>query len=459
MRLYTRVFSYLHKFMVWYTSRSRSRFLKSFNENVGRTFEEDLQQVREISIQLSQQIQLHMAADVRMSKLVAEDTNWAVKYLVELAESDAAQSKRQQQVGERLLQSMFLDQFSKSLEEMRENSRQMMVEYNERVRQSISGAAITDLLTGQAARDATTRLGGSNTANETRVPLSPKGEEHLQEVPATPPPNRSVAEVDMDMQYAAADIKFWSRRLDEYCNWGHVSPPSDAPQQLSAHPLFVARLGAFTQTMESQVLYAFGRYQPEQSNVMRRSAADYASLARQHGIPTISYFCRLLPEAPPPGHTRESVELSSLIYSLVRQAVDLLPAVFTAPSLDLSEEFFHGLDGTLHTWSQATGLFFGLLGCLQLPQLLFVFDGMNLLEDDVDGATSAKVQELVRSLTGLVDRPGAMAGPGIVKVLFTTAGSSTALCRELHSSRVVACGGPTSPRQPGRPRPSRQLFL
>ena len=454
MRLYTRVFSYLHKFMVWYTSRSRSRFLKSFNENIGRTFDEELQHVKDISIQLSQQVQLHMAVDVRVSKILGQETNWAVKHLVQLVESDMMQRKSQQQVSERLIQSMFLDQFNKSPEEIRESSKQMMIEYNERMRQSISGGSITDLLTAQAARDMEIR-------DETRVSqhgrsLSQNNEDKSSGLPST----RSVA--DIDVRYQAADLKFWSRRLDEYCSSAHAFPFYELPQQLSAHPSFAARLGFFTETMESQILYAFGRYQPEHANNMRSSAAQYVSLARQYGIPTISYFCGLSVESPPPNRTRESVELSSLLSCLIRQVVDLLPAEFTGPlCLDLSERIFNGLDGTLRTWGQSLELFANLVDCLRLPQLLFVVDGINLLEGDgLDDATSVRVQELVQALTCLVDNPRSK-GLGIVKVLLTTAGSSSALCRELHSSRVVACGGPPSPRSPrghGRSRPSRHLF-
>jgi len=210
--------------------------------------------------------------------------------------------------------------------------------------------------------------------------------------------------------------------------------------------------------MESQVLYAFGRYQPEGPNLLRFSAAQYVSLAREHGIPTISYFCRLSAETPPRNRTRESVELSSLLYSVIRQIVDLLPAEFTAPSVDLGEDRFAGLDGTLRTWEQAIRLLSDLISCLQLPQLLFVLDGFNLLEDDFDYTPSAKAEELVRMLTGLVDDPNPK-NPSIIKVLFTTAGSSTVLCRELHSARVVGCGGPNSPRESKKPGATRQLLF
>ncbi len=463
MRFYTRVFSYLCKFMTWYTKRRRDRFLECFNENVGRTFEEDLQGIKDISFQLLQQIQLHMAIDVQFSKLVGEDTNWGVKYLIDLVESDRAQRERQQQVSDRLMQDMYLAQFDKSLEEMRQSSKQLLIEFNERMRQSISGAAITDLLTWQAARDLSPS--GPSTPSPLPSPGPPPtpGRRDRQD-PATPSTTQTAAEPAAITQNQAEDIKYHSRHLDASCNWSHVTPaiPSLSPQQVSAHPSLVTALGPFTETMSSILLYAFSCYShPAQAAAaMTLPAAQYASLARQHRIPTVSYFCELSAEAPPPPRTRESVELSALICSLIRQVVDLLPAVFAGRhGAELGEDVFGGLDGTLRTWTEAVGLFRELVGYLELPQVLFVLNGLNLLEDEGDGAMSGRVKELVGVLAGLVDLEPGRKGPGIVKVLFTTSGASSVLYRQFDSSQVVACEGPPSPRQPGRARASGTFFM
>lgn len=173
MRLYSCVFSYLTKFMKWYTDRSRTRFLKCFNESVQRIFEEDLGQVRQISLLLSQQIQLHVSADVRVAKLLAEDTRWAVKYLVKLVETEQTQRKLQEETNARLLQSMFLGQFKNSQEEIKESLQSMMVEYNERMRQEISGRAITNLLTIQASRETSDDRRHSDSYNSSRKPSPP----------------------------------------------------------------------------------------------------------------------------------------------------------------------------------------------------------------------------------------------------------------------------------------------
>lgn len=218
----------------------------------------------------------------------------------------------------------------------------------------------------------------------------------------------------------------------------------------------MSRLSEFTTTLKSQILYAHGRYQPERLSVLRSSAATYITLAREHGIPVISYFCQLSADEPPPSRTRESTELTALLYSLIRQAVELLPADFAAAPLAFGEERFAALDGTLRTWDLALELFADAVGCVRLPQLLFVVDGLNLLEDDFEDVTSSQLEALVRRMGDLA---GAGASSGrVVKILFTTAGLSGTLCRELDGGQMVACEA-TSPLRESGSRRSRQFFL
>src|SRR5215469_4649103 len=153
MRLYARVFSYLSKFMAWYTDRSRSRFLKSFNENIYNTFQDDLVQIKQISSLLCQQIQLHMFADVRISKLLSEDTSGNIKYLIKLHEDEERQSRVRDRAYADFLQAMLHCQFQKSRDEIKECLQSMIVEYEEKVRREITGAAITSLLKQQVSRE------------------------------------------------------------------------------------------------------------------------------------------------------------------------------------------------------------------------------------------------------------------------------------------------------------------
>lgn len=139
--------------MEWYTDRSRSRFLRSFNENIYNTFQDDLAEIKQISSLLCQQIQLHMSADVRISKLLSEDMSGNIKYLIKLHEDEEKQSRVRDRAYADFLQAMLHRQFQKSKDEIKECLQSMITEYEEKVRREITGAAITTLLRRQASSE------------------------------------------------------------------------------------------------------------------------------------------------------------------------------------------------------------------------------------------------------------------------------------------------------------------
>ncbi|KAK3987611.1 hypothetical protein QBC44DRAFT_400058 [Cladorrhinum sp. PSN332] len=449
MRLYTRIFSFLHKCLSWYACGSMSRFRRSFNEDVQRMFEEDLKLVRDTSLLLGQHIQFHTAIDGRQTRMIAEDTNRVVHHVKEFLDHQITTQKRfQEEVGLVLFQNAILSQFQMSPEEMRKSAEKVIAEYSETIHRAIAGSAIKDLLVSQAAQEVSHN---DHSSPIERVSPSPsirglgKDSENFKQPPAS-------------CVSLGTDIRPRCHMLEKHIHWEHVYPFIDSPHQLCAHPSFISSLTSFTTTIESSVLYAHGRYQNNvDSNLLRLSAGKYVTSAQEHGIPVISYFCRLSPGTPPATRTRESLELISLIYALIRQVTDLLPAEISI-SIDLSEARFASLDGTLRTWDQAISLLSDLIGCIQLPQLLFVIDGLGLLEDEFGHrVTLRKVEELVKLLVGFAKH--GFGDNKIFKALFTTSGLSAALCKQVGVDHVIACGGgPTSPGEAGRGKRSKQFF-
>jgi len=172
MRLYTQIFSFLSKFMAWYTERSMTRFLKSFNEDIYCQFQDSLAQIKCTSGLLSQQLQLHMSGDVAITRLSLENTNADVKYLIKTYEDGMEQLKLRDAALEDSLQRMMRFQFENT-EKFGERLEGMMQDYNERLRRHISGVSMTNLLEEQASREfiTTSRLLG---------PPSPNGEFQCQ---------------------------------------------------------------------------------------------------------------------------------------------------------------------------------------------------------------------------------------------------------------------------------------
>lgn len=251
-----------------------------------------------------------------------------------------------------------------------------------------------------------------------------------------------------------AEIQFQSRQYEEFFDWDQVHLFSESFEPIMADSTFVMRLKAFTETMESQMMYAHNRYQGTESNSLAKAIAKYISLARESNVPVVSYFCRISSEEAPPNRTKESIELSALLYAMIRQVVNLLPAELdkNAPMFDQTR--LASLDGTLRTWDAAVSLFRDLVNSVRLPMLLVVIDGLVFLEDDFEHSTDGKIDKLIRCLKELVDS-SEVDGP-ILKILFTTEGLSDPLCQELDERDIVACS-PLSPGRGGRQPRSGQV--
>lgn len=253
--------------------------------------------------------------------------------------------------------------------------------------------------------------------------------------------------------YRGSDIAVHSAHLEDLFSWTHVDPFSETgvPTPLLSEATFVSRLRAFANnTVASQILYAHGPYyQNDSENILRRSSAGYASLAREASVPVVSYFVELSHEEPPANRTRETVELTALICALIRQVVDLLPAQFES-SARMDQERFAELDGKLRTWDQAVEIFADLVQCVQMPIVLFVIDGLNFVEDDFLERKIEKLVNCFEDLTRIEDK--------VIKIMFTTAGLSGALSRRLRDGDMFACQT-ASPVAHGRRRNGRQLLF
>lgn len=257
---------------------------------------------------------------------------------------------------------------------------------------------------------------------------------------------------------STVDIRLESRHFEDYFTWEHVHPHLGTPTRLLADTPFVARLNAFTTTMESQVLYAHGWIHAQDSGILQHSASVYKSLAEEAGVPVIAYFCDLSNEDPPANRSRETMELSALLYAMMRQVINLLPAQNADAAVPFVEAKVSALDGTLRTWKDALILFEDLVHAVRLPLLLFVIHGINVLEQDAEGTTTKALEDIVRCLARLTDpSPDFREEEMVIKVLFTTYGVSEPLCNLLDHESMITCDV-SSPATPTKARRSRQVI-
>lgn len=251
------------------------------------------------------------------------------------------------------------------------------------------------------------------------------------------------------------DIRQDSSHFEDYFTWDHIHP-TESTLPLLADATFVAKLNDFTTVMESRVLYACGQHQPSSTCLLRQSASKYISLARDAHVPVISFFCELSHEEPPEHRTRESVALSSLLYAMIRQLINLLPPDAVSTTAIPAASCLNTLDGTLRTWKDAVHLFEQLVGAVRLQLLLFVIDGINVLEEEPGSNTNKALESLVSCLTSLAKAPNADEDR-IVKILFTTSGQSEVLCQLVDEIDISFCDNSDRGRK-ARPRRARQTL-
>ncbi|KAG8170223.1 hypothetical protein KVR01_000968 [Diaporthe batatas] len=434
MRLYTGVFRYLTNFMTWFRSKSMKRLLWSLNENLAQTFADDIQQVKSTSTLISQQIQVYMSMDVRISKLQGRETNSVLKHLIALLENGEAQRRLQVATHERMFEKMLTARFQRSDDELDKVAAKVLDGIKEAVRQTVSGQAIGNILERQASMETGT---DDQISSDVKTRNFDDSDDKLASSAAENFPLPSQHE---------QDIKFWSAHLEDHYDSEQIYPFPEEPQGFYAETRFVSRLSEFTTSPESQVLYAMSRFRPLGLNLLRVSAAKYAALSRSNDVPVISFFC--LPLLDDPG------QHIALLYALIRQTVELLDES-TSRSMDSVEEKVKSLEGTVDTWDAGLELFSELAMRIRLPQLVFVIDGINLLEDDSDHAAQERISGIVGVLKDLAC-PGAVPGCHI-KLLLTTAGWSTCLCEELDSHQIVVCDISSPVGQV--PRRSKRSFL
>ncbi|KAK1995569.1 hypothetical protein LX36DRAFT_157800 [Colletotrichum falcatum] len=425
MRLYCHVFTYLGKFMKWYTAKSRRRFALSFNENLETMFQEDLDQVTATSQLLSQQIQHYMSANVKVTKLIAEETSQNVKTLLNMCEAGLRQPTVREAATTEMVDKMVKLRVQSSTEDLKAAMKSMMDEFQSRFVSEIAGKSMTELLVQQASRMMHKDLAGLPSAEESH------GKRLEIEESA-----RAEPEADSDLE-SVTRIEVSTRRLEEYFDWLDVHPLADLGLSPLVDTAFAARLNTFTTTMESQIHYAQGRYRPEGFGLLQQSVGAYISLARDHGVDVISHFCHPSTDEPPHGRTQEAIALCGLLYSLIRQMAILMPTTQGLENAVSIEKDISSLDGTLRTWEVVLGLFARLVERFRSPLLLIVIEGFNRLDDDIHHSTGEKLVDLVHCLMDLVSR--FRKDGRILKILFCTAGLSEPLAQELDEMDQLSC--------------------
>ncbi|KAI9375342.1 hypothetical protein BJX61DRAFT_549656 [Aspergillus egyptiacus] len=141
-------------------------------------------------------------------------------------------------------------------------------------------------------------------------------------------------------------------------------------------------------------------------------SACYANLAREARVPLIAHFC-YLPSTAVNGMTVFQQGLIALVYSLIRQLIELLPPVANGTSTrTINPEHITSLDGTLASWKEVLSLIDSLL-YFAPPLLMCIVDGLDKLQDP---STDEYIRSLIRIFVCHTRNPSD-ATPGQQRVL------------------------------------------
>jgi hypothetical protein len=178
-------------------------------------------------------------------------------------------------------------------------------------------------------------------------------------------------------------------------------------------------------------------------------AASVVKSAIDISIPLVHIFCDW------PGKNEEKV-IVNILYSMIRQLVDILPPNVETCS-DFSTARFGSLDGSFKIWDEALSICAELF--IEVPSpLLVVIDGI----EHVGLGTSKKyIEGLLGVLNAHIFKVSEHdKSPKVFKVLFTTAGNCASLNRLGNKDlKIVKASAKSARQSPGKFQPGKTELL
>jgi hypothetical protein len=423
-RLYTQIFSFLGDVIRWYTKRSFQRLVSSFNEHLPEFFNEEAGKIRSLAVLMHQEADFRSHANSQMSQLYLESIDEKFdNYLLKLREMDQRRRYATEQRYEQFREMMDeLQRKELRKEDILKNALQEIVSKIGRIE---TGSAMAEILEHEAAS------AGNN------IPLllesSYEDDERNTEEQSPELTNIDAKTTKRRFEESTRDeILSYSAEMETFFDREQVQRNYDYPPNFLADFDIIDRLRSWATATDSKALCITGTDGTPEDSPASSAAAQYAALARDAGLPVCSYFCRLANEDPPKGRTRETMELTALVYSLIRQLIELLPSKITIDTY-LDRHQFRTMEGTLDSFPQALELLDHLISGTGHAIVIFVIDGIDQLDDPTFRSTEKWLEKLV----ALLLRQSRQAKNGIVKILFTSSGTSAPLFEAMDSSEIL----------------------
>ncbi|KAH7045279.1 hypothetical protein B0J12DRAFT_787205 [Macrophomina phaseolina] len=451
LRLYCLIFSFLIHVVKWYTDRGHKRGRRSLNESLYDHYQEQLREIRRLSEMISRRVNSRDMGNLRDSVAMLHQQNGTLRFLLELQQHDLRKS--------RLMQYDYFEQLAVKIRNDHKEEMRHQQEQFQRV--------ILERFLPEACRT----LAGVVAREHLEIAATEFRAQSISPVPAVDQSVKSSAKdsgslVPPEPTYTRSNVVLHSAHLAESFNDQRISPyfttPGNSLPSLLANAEVVARIQSLTVSPTSSILHVCTPWELGEETEAALIASRYAAASRAAGVSVVSFFCSLERADPPEGRTRETMALVALGYAVIRQLVELLPE-----SEEENEEMddddrpgnarfgyaefgparFAALDGTLRTWDAALELLRDLFSANDEPLLYMVIDGVHLLDDVSHGSTREALGKFVALLRRVVEEK---AGRYLVKILFTTAGQSTALNEVLDGRDVITVSKPVGLNGVGR---------
>lgn len=400
MALYGRMFKFLSSVLDWYLEKWYKKMLKSFRESLYDDFKDQIVDMQKCVQSIKDQVMLGQSAEIRSVRLTAEETKQmlsreAAKDLLSLAHNEIVHLREE---NKRFLEMQDRKALTSSLEQHRRNA-ELKLEIGLLIQSSLKENADNQLLFQQQIR-------------------APPQRGFIMD---TPPSSLIVEEPfeDHNGRLSRDDILLFSAPLESFFDRDNIRIPW-TPDLATLPTEGTDRLQHWIMSESSNILAlaSSSAYSP-----LSDVAAGVVQLIDKTRLPIISYFCLLDRGAnTQDGETRETRAVTSLLYALIRQSMELFPTVFSS-SKDFSTERFLSLDGSIQTFHLALDLLRDSLTHAP-PALYCVIDGLQWLDDR---STVPMMDSLIQVLRDFTTESGEM---GITfKLLLTTAGPARSLLR------------------------------
>lgn len=429
--LYSQIFLFFGEFMYWYTKKAKCRLLKSHHQD----FYSDLQYLVHVIRETCSSINLERIDTTYLTAAIGMKggTNLSRATLYQMEEARLSQAG--------------LRGTDRHVASQNTIIRQLLWEIQKDANERKRMADEKDMLLSQLVHLLEQKVHGLKRGKNDEVVTATALEDIAQVIPsiaASKTSKRKVSRVELEL--SSKDLQDFFDNDDQLLNL-------ELPLEIYADPGVITTLREWTLSSPSQVLAIACPSVTSHPCPATILSGHYTWSARQAGLPVISHFCSP-PSQSSDGNNATGRGLVALVYSLIRQLIELAPPVLDCEiSSDPSAERFRKLDGTLNTWDEAISVFDTLLNFVP-PVLVCVIGSLHVLNDE---STERCLQSLVRILARRTNRPSPTSRnratgtkPTILKVLFSASGNPTVLS-EIPPNQIIVTDSLRIGRAPEHP--------